>query len=66
MLHDDIETKIAEALEDAAGNCQAQQIGIGQEWMTMQKTWEGKTAREVWNQAVCHCADVVNPSLSHK
>jgi len=47
-----------EISEEVSGDCHEQQVGLG-EWMNLQRTWEGKTNQEVWNEAVCHCADVL-------
>jgi len=63
MSEDNNEPQFAESAakkiaEEVGRNCHEQQVGIG-EWKELQRTWEGKTSQEVWNEAVCHCAEVL-------
>lgn len=49
---------IERAAEVCAQKCNEQQVGLG-EWKEMQARWETMSKREVWNDAVTHCADVI-------
>lgn len=54
---DSVDTPTVDAYADAA-DCRDLQIGEG-EWKEQQATWEGLDKREVWNKAVCRCAETI-------